>query len=93
MSFPTTWWRRSTPNSPCAEVRRSEFDRAVKDEFGSQGSTLTADLVLTNLGNRTPTQALDAGVPAREVWLALCAEADVPPERRYGVGRVEAKKH
>ena len=74
-------------------MRRSEFDRAVRDEFGAQGSALLADLVLTDIGDRTAAQALDAGIPAREVWLALCAEADVPLERRYGVGRLEAKQN
>ena len=72
-------------------MRRSEFDRAVSDEFGRQGSALTTDLVLSSLGDRTATQALDAGIPARDVWIALCVETDVPPERRYGVGRLEAK--
>ena len=72
-------------------MRRSEFDRAVRDEFGPQANTLTVDLVLSKVGGRTAAQALDAGIPAREVWLALCAETDVPLERRYGVGRVETK--
>ena len=47
------------------------------------------DLVLSALGDRTAAEALAAGLPPREVWLALCAETDVPPERRYGVGRLE----
>jgi hypothetical protein len=72
-------------------MRRSEFDRAVRDEFGRQGSALTTDLVLSKVGDRTAAQALDAGVPAREVWLALCAEMDVPLERRHGVGRLEPR--
>jgi hypothetical protein len=72
-------------------LRRSEFDRAVADEFGPQASTLIVDLVLSRVGGRTAAQALEAGIPAREVWLALCAETDVPPERRYGVGRLETK--
>ncbi|HYI50341.1 MAG TPA: DUF3046 domain-containing protein [Microbacterium sp.] len=72
-------------------MRRSEFDRAVADEFGPQASTLIVDLVLSRVGDRTASQALEAGIPAREVWLALCAETDVPPERRYGVGRLETK--
>jgi len=72
-------------------LRRSEFDRAVADEFGPQASTLIVDLVLSRVGDRTASQALEAGIPAREVWLALCAETDVPPERRYGVGRLETK--
>ena len=73
-------------------MRRSEFDRAVVEEFGPQATVVTADLVLSGVGGRTARQALDAGVPAREVWLALCEEADVPAERRYGVGRLEPKR-
>lgn len=74
-------------------MRRSEFDRAVADEFGGGGRTLVTDLVLTGVGDRTAAEALAAGVPPREVWLALCVETDVPTERRYGVGRLEPKKH
>ncbi|HEX5730407.1 DUF3046 domain-containing protein [Microbacterium sp.] len=73
-------------------MRRSEFDRAVTDEFGPRGGALLVDLVLSDLGDRTATQALDAGVPPREVWLALCAETDVPPERRYGAGRLQPRR-
>jgi hypothetical protein len=91
MSCPTISWLPSTPSCRCAEVRRSEFDRAVADEFGPQAGTLVVDLVLSRVGDRTAVDALAAGVPAREVWLALCAETDVPPERRYGVGRLEPK--
>lgn len=72
-------------------MRRSEFDRAVSDEFGPGGAALIADLVLSRADGRTAAEALRDGVPPREVWLALCAEADVPPERRYGVGRVEPR--
>ncbi|MGP6171316.1 DUF3046 domain-containing protein [Microbacterium sp. A196] len=73
-------------------MRRSEFLRAVEDEFGRRSVTLLNDLVLSAVGNRTPTEALEAGVPPRDIWLALCAEADVPAERRYGVGRLEPRK-
>lgn len=82
---------RSTPNSLSAEVRRSEFDRAVRDEFGAQSANLIVDLTLPGVGDVTAIQALDAGVDPREVWLALCAETDVPPERRYGVGRLDPR--
>lgn len=73
-------------------MRRSEFDRAVNDEFGVRGDALVVDLVLPGVGGRTAAEALKAGVPPREVWLALCAETDVPVERRYGVGRLEPKR-
>ncbi len=74
-------------------MRRSEFDRAVADEFGAGAGTLIADLVLSKVGDRTPAQALAAGVPPRDIWLALCEEMDVPPERRYGAGLPEPKRH
>lgn len=73
-------------------MRRSEFDRAVADEFGLRGDALVVDLVLPGAGGRTAADALKAGVPPREVWLALCAETDVPLERRYGAGRLEPKR-
>jgi hypothetical protein len=73
-------------------MRRSEFLRAVEDEFGRRSVALLNDLVLGAVGNRTPTEALDAGVRPRDIWLALCAETDVPAERRYGVGRIEPRK-
>lgn len=72
-------------------MRRSEFLRAVDDEFGARAASLTHDLVLGSIG-RTAVDALDAGVPPREIWSALCAETDVPAERRYGVGRLEPRK-
>ena len=73
-------------------MRRSEFDRAVAEEFGPQGGALVTDLFLSAMGDRTAAQALGDGVAPREVWLALCAETDVPPERRYGVGRLEPRR-
>jgi len=73
-------------------MRRSEFLRAVEDEFGARSGTLMSDLVLGSVGDRTASEALAAGVPPREIWLALCAETDVPMHRRYGVGRLEPRR-
>ena len=73
-------------------MRRSEFDRAVADEFGARGGSLMTDLVLAAVGGRTSSDALAAGVEPRDVWLALCEETDVPPERRYGVGRLDPRR-
>lgn len=73
-------------------MTRSEFLRAVADEFGdAYGRSLIRDLVLTPLGERTAEEALGAGAEPREVWLALCAATDVPRERWYGAGRPEPK--
>lgn len=73
-------------------MRRSEFLRAVDAEFGGRAQSLVSDLVLTQLSSRTAEQALDAGVPPRDIWLALCAETEVPVERRHGVGRIEPRR-
>ena len=65
----------------------------MSDEFGDAYSRVLAhDLVLSAVGGRTADQAIAAGVPARDVWLALCDAQDVPESRRYGVGQREPKK-
>jgi len=73
-------------------VRRSEFQRAVAAEFGSRGPALVTDLSLPSLGGQTAAEAMDAGVPPRDVWLALCEEMDVPAAHRHGVGRLEPRR-
>ncbi len=73
-------------------MRLSEFDRAVAHEFGGQGASLVRDLALSGVGHRTAAEALRDGVPAREVWLALCAETDVPDARRHGVGLLDPQR-
>ncbi|MDT0186251.1 DUF3046 domain-containing protein [Microbacterium sp. ARD31] len=73
-------------------MRRSEFERAVSDEFGPRATSLLADLILPGAGGQTAEQALAAGVPPRQIWTALCAETDVPADRRYGVGRLEPRR-
>lgn len=73
-------------------MRRSEFSRAVQAEFGARGDALVADLALAGMSYRTAAQALDDGDDVRDVWLALCAETDVPVARRHGVGRLERRR-
>lgn len=68
-------------------MKLSEFQTAVDDEFGAAyGNVVVNDLVLAGVGDRTAREALAAGVPARDVWLALCDATDVPAARRHGVG-------
>lgn len=62
----------------------------MANEFGAvQGRILLRDHVLVALDNRTGDEALRAGVSAREVWLALCADLEVPKSRWHGAGRPE----
>jgi hypothetical protein len=73
-------------------MRKSEFRRAVDDEFGeAYGRVVTRDLVLTSLGDQTADEALLSGVQPRDVWLALCEAEGVPVARRYGVGLPEPR--
>ncbi|MFT4052410.1 MAG: DUF3046 domain-containing protein [Microbacterium sp.] len=73
-------------------MRRSEFQRAVDEEFGVRARSLLADLALSGVGYRTAVEAIGDGVALREVWLALCVEMDVPVSRRYGAGRLEPRR-
>lgn len=66
-------------------MKRSEFTHAVTHQFGATGDVLLRDLVIPSLGNVTPAAALDAGLPARQVWDALCDEMDVPLADRVPV--------
>ncbi|GAB2680439.1 DUF3046 domain-containing protein [Thalassiella azotivora] len=66
-------------------MRHSDFWRLMEDEFGrAYARSVASDQVIGALGGRTPHQALDAGVPPREVWHAVCDAMHVPAERRLG---------
>jgi hypothetical protein len=69
-------------------MRAREFRTAVEAEFGQRGSSLVIDLVLGELGGRTAQEALDAGIDAGAVWIALCRASDVPPDRHHGAGLI-----
>jgi hypothetical protein len=57
----------------------------MREEFGSgYAATLAREHVVSALGERTADQALADGFDAREVWLALCADLEVPRERWLG---------
>lgn len=74
-------------------MRLSEFRHAVDGQFGhAYGEALLRDLVIPALGGRSVAEALAAGVPPRDAWLALCEEMDVPENKRHGVGRPDPKR-
>ena len=69
-------------------MKVSEFRLAVDEEFGEvQGRVLVKSLVIDELGGRTAEEAMAAGVPTADVWLALCRANEVPRERWHGRGR------
>lgn len=66
-------------------MRASEFWDLMSEEFGAgYAATLAREHVVTALGEQTAVQALAAGADPREVWLALCADLQVPRERWLG---------
>ncbi len=64
-------------------MRITAFRRLMSDEFGDvRADMLARDHVFSSLGNRTVDQALEAGLPTKEIWRAVCEAFEVPPERR-----------
>ncbi|MFD0205459.1 MULTISPECIES: DUF3046 domain-containing protein [Saccharothrix] len=64
-------------------MRITMFRKLMAAEFGEVRAEMVArDHVLSALGGRTPDQALEDGVPAKEIWVAVCDAFDVPEQRR-----------
>ncbi|WP_369134757.1 DUF3046 domain-containing protein [Modestobacter sp. I12A-02662] len=64
-------------------MRLQEFWSRMESQFGSmRAQTVARDHVFGALGERTPVQAIEAGLPVRRVWLEICQEYDVPPKDR-----------
>lgn len=64
-------------------MRTTVFRSMMAQEFGEvRADMLARDHVFSSLGNRTVDQALDAGVPTKEIWRAVCEAFEVPQERR-----------
>ena len=55
----------------------------MDSQFGSmRAQTVARDHIFSALGGRSAVDAIEAGVPVRRVWLAVCEEYDVPPKER-----------
>jgi hypothetical protein len=64
-------------------VRLQEFWSRMREQFGSlRADTVARDHVFSSLGGRSALAAIDAGLPVRKVWLAVCEEFDVPRKDR-----------
>jgi Protein of unknown function (DUF3046) len=63
-------------------VKLTVFWARMREHFGPLAQSFAEDHVLAGLGQRTVTQALAAGEPAKDVWRAVCVEMDVPPRLR-----------
>jgi hypothetical protein len=64
-------------------VRLQEFWSRLSAHFGTmRAESVARDHVFSALGGRTAVEAIDAGLPVRRVWLAICEEYDVPRKER-----------
>ena len=55
----------------------------MDDQFGSmRAQSVARDHVFSALGGRTALDAIEAGLPVRKVWLAICEEYEVPVKER-----------
>ena len=64
-------------------MRLTVFWERMHGRFGEvYAGSVVRDFSLAQLGGLTAQEALDAGVPAKEVWLALCELFEVPAKDR-----------
>jgi Protein of unknown function (DUF3046) len=64
-------------------VRLQEFWSRLDSRFGPmRAQSVSRDHVFSVLGGRTAVEAIEAGVPIRRIWLAICEDFDVPPKER-----------
>lgn len=65
-------------------MRDSEFWANVDWAFpNGRGRSLAQDLVLSQLGDKSPAQALETGANVQEVWNAMCAAMDLPESYQF----------
>lgn len=64
-------------------MRLTDFWNRMHRTFGeAYAESWAKDYVIAELGGRTVHQALADGEPAKKVWQAVCAVADVDPKLR-----------
>ena len=64
-------------------MRLQDFWARMTGHFGSmRAHSVARDHVFAALGGRSAVEAIEAGVPVRRVWQAICEEYDVPAKER-----------
>ncbi|MEI5674925.1 MULTISPECIES: DUF3046 domain-containing protein [unclassified Nocardioides] len=64
-------------------MRHTEFWSRMEDALGaSYAPSWASQFVMGALGGRTAQEALDAGVPPKEVWAAVWAALGLPERDR-----------
>jgi hypothetical protein len=71
--------------APCESeaVRHTEFWARMEDALGTAYYRAWASqFVMAELGGRTAQEALDAGVPPKQVWAAVWRALDLPVSKK-----------
>jgi hypothetical protein len=56
----------------------------MEERFGAvYAESVARDQVISALGDRTVVEALAAGEPAKDVWLAVCEHYEIPVRDRH----------
>lgn len=64
-------------------MRLTVFWDRMNSQFGEQyAASVAQDYVLADIGGRTVNQALADGVPAKDIWRAVCDAFNVPDSLR-----------
>jgi hypothetical protein len=64
-------------------VRHTEFWSRMEAALGdSYYRTWAGSFVMAELGGRTAQEALDAGIPPKQVWAAVWRALDLPARER-----------
>ena len=64
-------------------MRLQEFWVRLDRQFGPmRAQSVARDHVFSTLGGRSAVDAIDAGLPVRKVWLAICEDYEVPLKER-----------
>jgi hypothetical protein len=64
-------------------VRHTEFWGRLEHHLGTAYYKAWAEqFVIADLGRRTAKEALDAGVPPKQVWAAVWRALELPPSER-----------
>jgi hypothetical protein len=64
-------------------MRHTEFWERMQAALGASYHRVWAEqFVMADLGGRTAQQALDDGVPAKQVWAAVWAALELPDRER-----------
>ena len=62
-------------------MRHTEFWARMAQALGpAYHRAWAAQFVMTELGDRTAQEAIDAGVPPKQVWAAVWRALDLPPQ-------------